>query len=303
MRRAFSDWAETRLPADQNSFFLTGDLGYNAFESLHQKLGSRFLNAGVSEQHMVSMAAGMASQGLTPLCYSIAPFAIFRPMEQLRLDAGIHNQNVKVVGNGGGYGYGIMGATHHALEDLAVTTCMPNFRAYVPCCDEEVALHCDEMMRRKGPAYLRLGAFVAKGKLDPIEQFSSVQHRRKGTKLTVVVLGPLLGNAWEAAQEANLDVDLFSVSSLPLTEADLEDLKASLAKTDRLLIAEEHVARGGLAEHLTYMLMLGGTLPRRFRHHCAQGYPSGRYGSQKFHQTESGLDKTSLISAMRDMTT
>lgn len=301
MRRAFSDWTERHLPASPDCFFLTGDLGYNAFEGLHRALGERFLNVGVSEQHMVSMAAGMASFGFKTLCYSIAPFAVFRPMEQLRLDAGIHNQNVKIVGNGGGYGYGIMGATHHALEDLAVTTCLPHFRAYVPCCDEEVALACDEMMRREGPAYLRLGAFVAKGKLEPATKYSTVQHRRTGRKLTVAVLGPLLGNAWEALQDSGIDADLFSVSQLPLAEADLAELRASLAVTGKLLVLEEHVARGGLGEHLAYLLARTGSLPGVFRHAHALGYPSGTYGSQKFHQRESGLDPASLIAAMRGL--
>ncbi|MBX3017643.1 MAG: hypothetical protein KF767_07135 [Bdellovibrionaceae bacterium] len=301
MRRAFSDWTERVLPASTDCFFLTGDLGYNAFEGLQKALGERFLNAGVCEQHMVSMAAGMASFGYKTLCYSIAPFAIFRPMEQLRLDAGIHKQNVKVVGNGGGYGYGIMGATHHALEDLAVTTCLPHFRAYVPCCDEEVGIACDEMMRWEGPTYLRLGAFTAKGKLDTFTTYSAVQRRREGRALTVVVLGPLLGNAWEAVQNSGTDADLFSVSQLPLTDADITEIRASLSKTGKLLVLEEHVARGGLGEHLVYLLARGGTSPAMFRHQHAQGYPSGTYGSQKFHQRESGLDPASIIEAMKGM--
>lgn len=301
MRRAFSDWTERVLPASTDSFFLTGDLGYNAFEGLQKSLGDRFLNVGVCEQHMISMAAGMASFGYKTLCYSIAPFAIFRPMEQLRLDAGIHNQNVKVVGNGGGYGYGIMGSTHHALEDLAVTTCLPHFRAYVPCCDEEVAIACDEMMRRNGPAYLRLGAFAAKGKLEPFTIYSAVQHRRAGRSLTVVVLGPLLGNAWEAIQESGVDADLYSVSQLPLTDIDLAEVRSSLKQTGKLLVLEEHVARGGLGEHLAYLLARSGSLPPLFRHQHAQGYPSGKYGSQKFHQRESGLDPASIVTAMKGM--
>src|SRR5690242_17673469 len=99
---------------------LTGDLGYQALEGVREKLKDRFINAGVSEQNMVSVAAALASEGLEPLCYSIAPFAVFRPAEQIRLDVCLHGLGVKIVGNGGGYGYGIMGSTHHAIEDVAV---------------------------------------------------------------------------------------------------------------------------------------------------------------------------------------
>ena len=97
--------------------FLTGDLGYSAIEPLRDAMGSRFVNAGVAEQNMISVAAGLARSGLKPWVYSIAPFAYARPFEQIRNDVCLHDLPVTIVGNGGGYGYGVMGATHHALED------------------------------------------------------------------------------------------------------------------------------------------------------------------------------------------
>src|SRR5512132_1728928 len=100
--------------------FVSGDLGYMALEKVIETYGERFINVGVSEQNMISVAAGLAYEGFIPWVYSIAPFAILRPYEQIRNDVCLHNLPVKIVGNGGGYGYGIMGATHHTLEDIAV---------------------------------------------------------------------------------------------------------------------------------------------------------------------------------------
>ena len=100
MRKHFSAHIEDLVEANEDIVFITGDLGFNALENLQRKLGDRFINAGVAEQNMVSMAAGIASRGFRVICYSIAPFAAFRPAEQIRLDVGIHNQNVKIVGNG-----------------------------------------------------------------------------------------------------------------------------------------------------------------------------------------------------------
>jgi len=116
MRKEFSKTIEEIAKKDKKVIFLTGDLWFYGPRKRQEAIGKRFINAGVSEQNMISMAAGMASEGLRPICYSIAPFAVFRPAEQIRLDIGLHNMNVKIVGNGGGYGYGIMGATHHAIE-------------------------------------------------------------------------------------------------------------------------------------------------------------------------------------------
>src|SRR6478735_9494086 len=120
MRGDFVTAVESVLVRDQSGLFITGDLGFNAFEGLAAKLGKRFINAGVAEQSMMGLAAGFALTGLRPWVYSIAPFATYRCLEQIRNDVCLQQLPVRIVGNGGGYSYGIMGPSHHALEDLAV---------------------------------------------------------------------------------------------------------------------------------------------------------------------------------------
>src|ERR1700722_10031779 len=110
--------------------FLTGDLGSKALEPLRDALGERFINAGVAEQNMVSVGAGLAKAGLRPWVYSIAPFVYARPFEQIRNDVCLHRLPAVLVGNGGGYGYGVMGATHHALEDYGSMLCLPHILVY-----------------------------------------------------------------------------------------------------------------------------------------------------------------------------
>src|SRR6185295_6269735 len=126
MRQQFSDYVERVAGERRDLVFVTGDLGYNALENVRRRLGARFINAGVAEQNMVSMAAGMASRGLQVICYSIAPFIVYRCLEQIRNDVCFHNLPVFLVGNGGGYGYGIMGSSHHCLEDLGALSGLPN---------------------------------------------------------------------------------------------------------------------------------------------------------------------------------
>src|SRR5580698_8612554 len=97
--------------------FLTGDLGFMALEPLREAMGERFINCGVAEQNMVGMAAGVARAGESVWVYSIAPFLYARAFEQIRNDVCFHDLPVRLVGNGGGYHYGVMGPTHWALED------------------------------------------------------------------------------------------------------------------------------------------------------------------------------------------
>jgi transketolase len=295
MRKEFSQWIEQFGRRESRLIFLTGDLGYGALENVQAALGPRFVNMGVSEQNMVSVAAGLARQGLRPLCYSIAPFAVFRPYEQIRLDVALHRLPVKIVGNGGGYGYGIMGASHHALEDIAVLSCLPGFTCVVPLCNSDVAAAGEALFGYSGPGYLRLGLGVWPDALGALPGFSPTRRliaaANNPPRLTVVGMGPVLLGALPWLKESGR-CDVFAVSLLPLPGLD-SSLQASVAASGQLLVLEEHAARGGLGEHLSTLLAKTGT-PFRLHHHHAQGYPTGGYGSQAFHQKQSGLDFPSV---------
>jgi transketolase len=290
MRKEFSKTVETMSQTKQELIFLTGDLGFMALENVRAAMGERFINAGVCEQHIISMAAAMAHEGLQVICYSIAPFAVFRPAEQIRLDVCLHKKNVKIVGNGGGYGYGIMGATHHAIEDIAVLSAFQHMHCYIPFCNEDVEGAVETMLSHENPAYLRLGyGLLPEGWHLPA--FAPIRKLADGDRLTVVGMGPVLGNVAKAL-EHNEAADIFAVSELPLHTLS-EELKESITKTGKLLAVEEHVQRGGLGEHLALHLLQSG-ICCKLVHHCAQGYENGRYGSQSYHQKQSQLDKDAL---------
>ncbi len=295
MRKEFSQWTEQFGRREPRLIFLTGDLGFGALENVQAALGPRFVNMGVCEQNMVSVGAGLAQQGLLPVCYSIAPFAVFRPYEQIRLDIAIHKLPVKIIGNGGGYGYGIMGATHHALEDLAVLSCLPNFNCVVPLCNSDVTGACEFLFQHMGPGYLRLGYGLwpeTVGLLPPFDPVRQLVACRLGPpRVTVAGIGPVLLSTLPWTAE-NGQVDVFAISQLPLpalTPALIESVVAS----KQLIVVEEHAARGGLGEFLAAALAREG-VSFRLHHKHAAGYPNGRYGSQAYHQQQSGLDAMSL---------
>ncbi|MEI6696617.1 MAG: transketolase C-terminal domain-containing protein [Bacteroidota bacterium] len=300
MRIEFSITIQKIAKNDSRIIFLTGDLGFMALEGVREIMGSRFINAGVSEQNMISVAAGLASEGLIPFCYSIAPFAVFRPAEQIRLDIGLHNMNVKIVGNGGGYAYGIMGATHHALEDIAVVSSFQNFRCYIPYCNEDVQSTVQAMLEYNGPSYLRLGFGVVPPSIFR-NDFAPIRKIASGNKITIVGLGPIILNAWKAIEQLEIHslVDLFVVSEMPLIQLS-EELILSLNHTKKLLVIEEHVSRGGLGENLA-LLILKHQLDCQFIHRYALGYPNGLYGNQAYHQKMCGLDSQSLVSDIKTL--
>lgn len=302
MRVEFCAWLEEYAARHKDVVVLTGDLGFQALEKVQARIGDRFVNMGVSEQNMVSVAAGLASEGLRPFCYSIAPFAVFRPAEQIRLDVCLHKLAVKFVGNGGGYGYGIMGATHHALEDIAVLSSFPHMSCFVPVTGTDVATTGDAMMDTPGPSYLRLNrgelpkGFSLATPFAPVRRIAGPEG--SPARLTVVGLGAVVQNALAAAAVPPGAVDWFVVSQVPIP-AFPSSLRESIARTGKLVVVEEHVERGGLAEHLSLALLREGLAPKVWTR-SAQGYPSSKYGSQAFHQRESQMDPESLSSLIRE---
>ena len=298
MRNAFCG-ALVELHAERRFAFLTGDLGFMALEPLQAAMGEAFVNAGVAEQNMVSVAAGMASGGLQCWAYSIAPFIYARPFEQIRNDVCLHDFDVKLVGNGGGYGYGVMGATHHAIEDYGVMCGLQNMRVYVPAFAADVGPIVRRMADDPHPAYLRLGR-CEKPADAQIPAYAPWRRLLRGATGVLVVVGPGAGGVLALAAtmpEADRP-DIWVATELPLSAAPPpEAVLERIRETGALFVLEEHAAHGGAGQMLAHLLLERGEAPRRFRHFHAHGYRSGRYGSQSFHRIENGLDPATVLEA------
>lgn len=293
MRSIFTKYIET-LADNEDIIFITGDLGYNALEGIRSKMGSRFINAGVAEQNMVGMAAGMAYRGFRVICYSIAPFVTYRCLEQIRVDICLHNLPVFIVGNGGGYGYGIMGGTHHAIEDLACLSSLPNMQCWIPTFDFDVVDSINEMFSRNGPSYLRLGKKIhLENNKTNSKSFLNIKSSVESPpRLTIISQGAVTENVMNSISNRT-DTDAFSIKCLPMTALP-ESLKESITLSKKVLIVEEHVRRGGLAENLSLLINSEKIPIENFVSLAALGYPSGKYGSQTFHQKDSGIDTDSI---------
>lgn len=266
--------------------FITVDLGYMALEGVAAALGERFVNAGVAEQNAVSLAAGLAKEGLLPWIYSMAAFATLRPYAQIRDNACLHQLPVKLVGNGGGYGYGIMGATHHALEDVGCMRALPHMRLYVPLVAADVPQVVTRMAEDPSPNFLRLNRAAAiPGEVPP---FAAWRKLKPGRSAVVISMGPVVHGLYELRADLLDELEIWSVGSLPL-EPLPRSLAVRIAELGRVITVEEHYRACGFGEALSHLLLTSAVVPRSFASLHAAGYPSGRYGSQRWHQEESSL--------------
>jgi transketolase len=296
MRKQFSDVMVARS-ASSRLVFMTCDLGFMALEPLQAALGEYFINAGVAEQNMVSVAAAMARQGIETWVYNIAPFCYARPFEQIRNDIAFHGLPVKLVGNGGGFGYGVQGPTHHGIEDYGVLLALPNMSAYVPVFDEDLAAVIPRMGQEAGPAYLRLGrGEPPKGWTVP--EYAPWRQLLSGGGKTVISVGPLAGSYIAALQELPDAVrpNLWAVAELPLEKHPLPAaLMAQIASGAGLCVAEEHVARGGFGAELALYLAEREVSTGSFTHLCARNHLFDTYGSQDFLRRRSGIATENLL--------
>ena len=279
--------------------FLTGDLGFMALEPLQDAMQSRFINCGVAEQNMISVAAALSYEGLEAWTYTIAPFCYARALEQIRNDICFHALPVKMLANGGGYGYGVMGPTHHALEDYGVLLTLPNLKVFAPAFAEDVEASVKRAGEASEAVYLRLGqGELPKGQKAPT--YAPWRRLLDGEAGVMVVVGPLAGSSWQALLplEPAARPALWVVTELPLdANPPPPELLEAIARTKRVAVVEEHVAQGGVGQSFSSFLLERGIKVDVFRRLCAKGYPSGAYGSQAYLRRCSGLGPQSIVEA------
>ncbi|MCG2593054.1 transketolase [Ramlibacter sp. XY19] len=299
MRKQLCDALVARS-ADPRMVFLTGDLGFMALEPLQAAMGQRFINAGVAEQNMVTVAAALARQGLDTWAYSIAPFVYARPFEQIRNDVAFHRLPVRLIGNGGGYGYGVMGATHHAIEDYGVLLTLPDMAVFAPVFDEDVPAVIERAGASPTACYVRLGRGEPPAGY-AVPAYAPWRQLTEGDGPVLAAVGPLAGTYIQACADvpAGRRPRLWAVAELPVTANTVPaEFLTQLRSTQHLAVAEEHVAQGGFASQLLLHLARQGVATRRFTHLHAKAHHYERYGSQAWLRRQSGLDPASLLAAL-----
>lgn len=282
--------------------FITGDLGFMALEPLQESLRERFINAGIAEQNMVSVAAALSRQNLDVWAYSIAPFIYARPFEQIRNDITFHNLPVKLIGNGGGYGYGVMGPSHHAIDDYGSLLTLPNMTVFIPVFNEDVYYVINRAADAQRPAYIRIGREEQhEDYVVPI--YKPWRQLTHGDGPVVIAVGPLAGSYISTflSMPINKRPNLWVVSELPIVSAPPpKNLLDQISNTKMLCVAEEHVSHGGFGADLLLFLAGVNVFPSQFRHLYARAHHYERYGSQTFLREQSGLDVDSMLLILKD---
>jgi transketolase len=300
MRTQLSDGLIKLANKNNKIIFLTGDLGFMALEKLRDKLKEKFINAGIAEQNMIGVAAGMASEGLIPWVYSIAPFCYARPFEQIRNDVSFHNLPVKLLGNGGGYGYGVMGATHHAIEDYGILLTLTNFSIFIPCFNEDIYPILKLANSNQKPTYIRLGYDESDESYIP-PKYEVWRQLTIGEGPVIIVTGPIATTYIETfeALDKKKRPNLWILGELPILEDSLPKiLIEQINLTQNLFVIEEHVAQGGIGSQISLVLIKSNISVKSFTHLYATSHHYDKSGSQKYLRKKSGIDLNNVLSRL-----
>jgi len=249
MRNAFAKQIEELAEQDSRVVLVMGDIGNRLFNNFRDRFPERFFNAGVAEANMVTMAAGMAGEGLRPYCYTIAPFVTARCYEQIKVDLGYHHKPVVLVGTGAGLSYAPLGATHHSLEDIALMRTVPGMAILCPGDTPELNSLLPQTLGLDRPAYLRLGKKGEPQVHDDIPrlEIGKAFTLQEGTDLCILNTGNLLAVAQEATarlEAAGHSVRLASLHTVNPLDTDF--LEEAFGQFKLVATLEEHGQAGGL---------------------------------------------------------
>ncbi len=298
MRDAFTGALHKLAKDDPNLFLITGDLGFGVLKPYWETYPHQFFNAGISEQAMTGMAAGMALSGKTVFTYSIGNFPTLRCLEQIRNDCAYHHANVKIVCVGGGFVYGSLGMSHHATEDMAILRALPDVAVFTPGDPAEVHAIMPALTYHPGTCYLRLGRGGEPTlHTKPIENYR-IGHGlclKEGSGVALLSAGGILSQTVAAAELLNEQGISAGVYSFPTIKPLDEDLVKRLAKELPLIVTvEEHTNLGGLGGAVAETVAdMAGSRARVLRIGMRDSY-STIVGSQQYLREQYGLDAASI---------
>jgi transketolase len=298
MRNAFVDELVKAAETRDDIALIVGDLGYGVVEPFAKRFPKRFFNAGVAEQNMMGMAAGLASEGFHVFVYSIANFPVLRCAEQIRNDVDYHNLSVTVVAVGGGVAYGNLGYSHHAVQDYAYMRVMPNMLIAAPGDPMEVRACMRYLLDNPQPSYLRLGKagepslHTAVPEIWP-GRWLQVQGNPRAKKTFLTTGAPL--EIVHRILTKTSDMSDWALHSMPLW-----GMKSKVAQPMQLrpflevVTVEDHLIDGGFGSWLLEASSQQPELLQRIKVKALDSKICGMVGKQSALNNECGLKEEDL---------
>ena len=297
MRDTFVRTLIEEAKKDPRIILITGDLGFGVLKPYWEQLPNQFINAGIAEQNMTSVAAGMALEGKIVFTYSIGNFPTLRCLEQIRNDCTYHDANVKIVCVGGGFVYGSLGMSHHATEDIAIMRSLPGMTVVCPGDLVEAAEATKALVNYPGTCYLRLGRGGEKRIHEQLNDFQIGKAIKihDGSKVAILSTGAIFEEIKEAEELlAGHDIHPAVYTFPTVKPIDKAVIEECADKFDLIVTVEEHNLSGGFGSAVAEVMATGCHKARLAMVGLKDLY-SVKVGSQKYLRAEYGIDAKGIV--------
>ncbi|MCD8025722.1 MAG: transketolase [Clostridiales bacterium] len=292
---------------DRNIELVTGDLGFGVLKNFWETLPDQFVNAGIAEQNMTGMAAGMALEGKKVFTYSIGNFPTLRCLEQIRNDCAYHNANVNIICVGGGYVYGSLGMSHHATEDIAVLRALPGVTVICPGDPKEAELAVKKIADTDGTCYLRLGRGGEKTINANLKEFTIGKAyklrdaKNLPVKTAVFSTGAILEETQKACdmlEESGIGVEQYSFPTVK--PIDKEVIRDCADRFDYIFTIEEHNIVAGFGSAVAeVMAECGGKA--KLRRIGIDDFYCVEVGSQAYLREQVGINAEGITKKIKEV--
>lgn len=283
---------------DKKIELVTGDLGFGVLKPFWEQCPDQFTNAGIAEQNMTSLAAGMAMEGKTVFTYSIGNFPTLRCLEQIRNDCAYHKANVKIVCVGGGFVYGSLGMSHQATEDLAILRALPDVVVLAPADLVEAEACTRALVEYPGTAYLRLGRGGEKRIHEKIENFEIGKAIKvyEGERIALFSTGAIFEEVTSSYDKLVALGFSPAVYTFPtLKPIDREVIESVSKKFELVVTVEEHSVIGGLGGAVAEVMAEMRERSARLLRIGLEDEYSVRVGNQKYLREQYGMDSNAIV--------
>ena len=288
---------------DKNVYIVTGDLGFGVLKPFWTELPDQIINAGIAEQNMTSIAAGLAIQGKIVYTYSIGNFPTLRCIEQIRNDCAYHNANVKVVCVGGGFVYGSLGMSHHATEDIAMMRALPDVTVLAPGDLIEAEAATKAIYEMPGTCYLRLGRGGEKRIHERLDGFTigKAIEIQKGERVAVFSTGAIFDEVDEACGELKDQGITPCVYTFPTVKPIDKDVILGCARNCKAIVTvEEHNLSGGFGSAVAEVLAEADGVKARLVRIALDDRYSCIVGSQKYLRKQYNIDARAIVEKVKE---
>ncbi len=258
MRNTFMQCLMQEAHRNENIFLVVGDVGFSVIEQFQAQFPNRYLNAGIAEQNMIGVAAGLAMAGKQVVVYTIIPFLTMRCFEQIRVDLCYQQLPVKLVGVGGGFSYATAAASHHAIEDIAIMRCLPGMTVIAPGSKYETEQLTPQLFNLTGPSYMRLAnneELVKYPDNTPITIGTAIEIIPAHEYL-IIATGNALDLGFQVCQKLRTEhFDIGLISMPTIKPLDIDFLQHKQPGLKGIFTIEEHNVIGGLGEAIARCVM------------------------------------------------